>query len=413
MVAVGATGLLILLFGGPAEGEADAAAAGEPTRVEATTPPGPTGSGGAGSAPAAVDQQTEAGTAAGMTAADTGAALDTVPDDPAAGAREATGTLRELAVTVYNTLPALGIAVALLLIAALLARLLKLTLRSLLSSWERAEAIAALAAIGLWLVALGAALSVVAGDARALVGSIGLFGLALSWALQTPIESFTGWLLNSFRSYYRPGDRIAVGPVFGDVARIDFLTTTVFEAGGPEKNVRAAQSTGALVTFPNSEILRSNVINYTRDFPYVYDELTVAIANESDIAWALEVIQGVADQVVGQRMEGAAEAYSQLLERAHLAWNVATGPELYVNAQDSWTEVVIRYLVPVREMRKWSTTLQLALNDALSAPEVADRVFTGYTRTQVQPLPSPAVARVINRSDSGTSDNGGDEDSHR
>ena len=32
-----------------------------------------------------------------------------------------------------------------------------------------------------------------------------------SLPLQTPIESFTGWLLNSFRGYYRVGDRIEVG----------------------------------------------------------------------------------------------------------------------------------------------------------------------------------------------------------
>lgn len=55
---------------------------------------------------------------------------------------------------------------------------------------------------------------------------------AASWALQTPIESFTGWLLNAFRAYYGVGDRVAVGDVFGDVFSIDILTTTVWEAGG-------------------------------------------------------------------------------------------------------------------------------------------------------------------------------------
>ena len=70
---------------------------------------------------------------------------------------------------------------------------------------------AALMRIGLFLLAIAAGLSVIAGDATALLGSIGLIGLALSWALQTPIESFTGWVLNAFRDYYRPGDRIEVG----------------------------------------------------------------------------------------------------------------------------------------------------------------------------------------------------------
>ncbi|MEJ2503676.1 MAG: mechanosensitive ion channel, partial [Gemmatimonadota bacterium] len=210
-LAIGATALLILLVGGSASeaggfadgtlpGEAAAGNAAASTGPEATAPP--------------VQDAPSTDTA--------------VAQDPAESARRATGTLRDLGRRAYNALPAIGIALAILLIAAVVARLVRAGLRAAFSNWVRAEAVAALSAIFIWLLALGAALSVMAGDARALVGSIGLFGLALSWALQTPIESFTGWLLNSFRSYYRVGDRIAVGEVFGDVAGIDFLTTTVF-----------------------------------------------------------------------------------------------------------------------------------------------------------------------------------------
>lgn len=344
--------------------------------------------------PAPAQQDTPAtGTAQGAVTDSPSQGFDTLPaGDPAESARRATGTLRRLTRGLYNSLPAIGIAFGLLLAAGLLARLTRIGLRAALSSWERAEATAALAAILIWLLALGAALSVVAGDARALVGSIGLFGLALSWALQTPIESFTGWLLNSFRSYYRTGDRIAVGDVFGDVARIDFLTTTVFEAGGPDKRVQAAQSTGAMITFPNSEVLRSNITNFTRDFPYVWDELTVAVANESDIARAVEVLERVAYDVVGERMEAAAEEYAGLLRRDRLAWDVATRPEVYASARDSWTDLTIRYVVPAREMRKWSSDLLLAVNAALADASVADRVHPAYPRSQVQPLPPPAWA---------------------
>ena len=378
MAAVGATSLLILLFGGTATGDATAA---------------PTGA--AVQDPAPLEAPAAAEGAGGEAEGEIEEPLDTVPGDPAQSAREATGTLRQLAVTVYNALPSIGIALALLLVAGIVARLVRLALGVVLSSWERAEATSALVAIFIWLLALGAALSVVAGDARALVGSIGLFGLALSWALQTPIESFTGWLLNSFRSYYRVGDRIAVEKVFGDVARIDFLTTTVFEAGGPDKNVRAAQSTGALITFPNSEILRSNVVNYTRDFPYVYDELTLAVASESDLSFAVRLIERVAVEVVGERMKSAAEEYALLLERAHLGWNVARGPEVYVSAQESWTELTVRYVVPVREMRRWSSRLQVALNEALAADDVVGKVYPAYNRSQIQQLPEPRLADAI------------------
>lgn len=319
---------------------------------------------------------------------------DTAAADPGESARRATGTLRQLVRGFYNFLPALGIALALLVAAAILARLVRMGLRAALASWERAEATAALVGILIWLLALGAALSILAGDARALVGSVGLFGLALSWALQAPIESFTGWLLNSFRSYYRIGDRILVGEVFGDVARIDFLTTTVFEAGGADKRVQAAQSTGALITFPNNEVLRSNIVNFTRDFPYVWDELTIGVANESDIPLAARVLAETAAAVVGDRMHHAAQEYAVLLERSQLAWDVATDPEVYASAREAWTDLTIRYLVPAREMRRWSSRLLLEVNETLARDDIRARVFPAYPRSQIQPLPRPEWARA-------------------
>lgn len=358
-MAVAATALGLLLLGG----DGGAAAA----------PPSP--------AAAVAGQDTVLVDTSGGT--EPAAVQDTATPDPGESARRATGTLRDLLQGFYAFLPTLGIAIALLLIAGLLARLVRLSLRAVLASWERAEAMAALVAILIWLLALGAALSVLAGDARALVGSVGLFGLALSWALQTPIESFTGWLLNSFRSYYRIGDRIAVGDVFGDVARIDFLTTTVFEAGGPDKRVQAAQSTGALVTFPNSDVLRENIVNFTRDSPYVWDELTVAVANESDLPLAAHVVQDTAFRVIGDRMEAAAQEYAALLSRARLDWDVATRPEVYLSAAESWTNVTVRYMVPAREMRRWSSRLLLAIDEELARPEHADRVTPAYPRSQV------------------------------
>ncbi|HUG41606.1 MAG TPA: mechanosensitive ion channel domain-containing protein [Longimicrobiales bacterium] len=370
MLAVGITALVLLLVGGEAAPQETLA---DPLQVEAP-------------------------------AADT---ADTAAADPGESARRATGTLRTLLRGFYHSLPALGIALGLLVAAAILARLVRMGLLAALASWERAEATAALIGILIWLLALGAALSILAGDARALVGSVGLFGLALSWALQTPIESFTGWLMNSFRSYYRIGDRILVGEVFGDVVRIDFLTTTVFEAGGADKRVQAAQATGALITFPNNEVLRSNIVNFTRDFPYVWDELTVGVANESDIPLAARVLAETAAHVVGDRMRDAADEYASLLQRSRLGWDVAPDPEVFASARDAWTDLTVRYLVPAREMRRWSSRLLLAVNQAMARDDVRTRVFPAYPRSQIQPLPAPAWARPEGGGKGGTDVPGG------
>jgi small conductance mechanosensitive channel len=346
LLAVAVTGLFLMIWGVPA-----AAPAQGPADVVAQT-----------------DRREEAGVARA---------------DPGRSVEEATTTLQQLANDFAALLPKVIIAVGLLLMAGLLVRLVRGLLRRVLGQWERTAATTAIAGVVIWLLALGVALSIIAGDARALVGSVGLLGLALSWALQAPIESFAGWLLNSFKGYYRVGDRIAVGEVFGDVYRIDVMNTTVWEAGGPEKPVRGAQPTGALITFPNSDVLRANIINYTRGFPYVWDEVTVGVSNESDLAYAMRIVADLAREVVGPGMTGPVETYRALLESEGLAYDVADEPQVYVAQAESWTDLTVRYLVGARERRMWSSALLVRLNEELARAEHRERVTSAYPITRV------------------------------
>lgn len=319
---------------------------------------------------------------------------------PADAVEEATSTIQDLVQGFYALLPKLAIALGILLLAYVLSRILRALFTRLLASWSRGNAVSALTSVILFLVALGTALSVIAGDARALVGSVGLAGLALSWALQTPIESFTGWLLNSFRSHYRVGDRIAVGDVFGDVHQVDVMSTTVWELGGPDKDVHGAQPTGALITFPNSEILRASIVNYTREFPYVWDEVMVGVSGESDLAYAMTVVREAAARVIGPNMKEPARRYARLLAQQRLDFRPSDAPSVYVSPSESWTNLVVRYLIPVRERRQWSTELLVRIGEELARPEHRGRIVSASPRLRVELLrdgPGPRVAEERDR----------------
>jgi small-conductance mechanosensitive channel len=301
-------------------------------------------------------------------------------------ADEALGALQSLWSSFYFNLPKMLIALGILVLAWLMTRLLRFMLHKTLGRWHSSSAITTLTLISVWLMAIGIAVSVVAGDIRALVGSFGLIGLALSWSLQTPIESFTGWLLNSFQGYYRVGDRVRVGEVFGDVYRIDFLTTTVWEIGAPYQPgfVQAEQPTGRMVTFPNNEILTGTVINLTGDFPFVWDELSVGVANESDMQLSMEVLERVSVELLGGYMIEPSRQYGSLLKRAGLDYHVAERPQVFISMEDSWTNVIIRYLVGARERRKWKSELTLRITKELSKQEYKGKIIPVYPRQQVQ-----------------------------
>ncbi len=316
---------------------------------------------------------------------------DTVPvTEPAEVLSEAVGEARQTAADLRDAflanLPQYLVAFAVLVLAWILSRLVRRVVGRAFRQWERANAVAALSGVIIWVLAVGIATSVLVGDVRALVGSLGLIGLALSWALQSPIESFTGWLMNGMRGYYRVGDRIAVGDVLGDVFRIDFFTTTVWEIGGPERSgvfVTAEQPTGRLITFPNNEVLTGSIVNFTRDFPFVWDELTVPVANESDLRYAVQLLNDTAVDLMGDAMAGPAETYEQILRERRLETSIPRSPQVFVSLDDSWTNITVRYLVNARERRLWKSRISLAAMEAFNAEEHAERVIGVYPRRQI------------------------------
>ena len=325
------------------------------------------------------------------------------PQDVGRAAKdEAVGTLRNLWNGFYANLPKILVAIVALLLAWGLVKLVQALLRRTISGWKNSGAIITLTTISLWLLAIGLAISVVAGDIRALLGSLGLVGLALSWSLQTPIESFTGWLLNSFQGYYRVGDRISVGDVFGDVYKIDFLTTTVWEIGAPYRDgfVQAEQPTGRVVTFPNNEVLTGTVVNLTGDFPYVWDELAIAVANESNLSVSMQVIERVATDLLGDYMKGPVEEYERILQQADLEYAIPSKPEIYVSLNESWTDVIVRYLVGARERRTWKSQLSLKIMEELNRLEHKGTIKSVYPRQQVQFVDAngdPDEATTVNK----------------
>ncbi len=83
-------------------------------------------------------------------------------------------------------------------------------------------------------------------------------------------------------------------------------------------------------------------------------------------------------------MEKPANAYADLLRKAGLEASIPVAPQVFVAMEDSWTDIVIRYLVGARERRKWKSDLTLAAMEALARPEIASRVHQVYPRQQLQ-----------------------------
>jgi small-conductance mechanosensitive channel len=93
--------------------------------------------------------------------------------------------------------------------------------------------------------------------------ALGVMGAGIAFALQEVIASFAGWVAISLGGFYKPGDRVQLGGIKGDVIDIGVLRTTLMEIG---EWVQADLYNGRIVRVANSFVFKEPVFNYSTEF---------------------------------------------------------------------------------------------------------------------------------------------------
>jgi|ERR1043166_3743497 small-conductance mechanosensitive channel len=190
------------------------------------------------------------------------------------------------------------------------------------------------------------------------VVSLGLISLILGFALQTPISSFVGWVYILARAPYRVGDRIKIGSSRGDVIDVSYLDTTLWEFGGDY--LSGDHPSGRIIKFPNSQVFSNAVINYSWPlFPYIWSEIRLNIAYESDLDFVAATMQRIAEEELGNSMVKKVHLYRDILARTPVSdLEVGDKPVVLFRVSDNtWLVAILRYLVMPRESGHVKTRL--------------------------------------------------------
>ncbi len=198
--------------------------------------------------------------------------------------------------------------------------------------------------------------------------SLGLLSLILGFALQTPITSLLAWVYILIRRPYRVGDRIRIGEATGDVIDVSYLDTTLWEFGG--EYLSTDHPSGRLIKFPNGNVLTSTVYNYSWPlFPYIWNEVKLHIAYESDLEWVAQVMKEVAEETLGEQMMSRVRTYRELIAKTpvdHL--EVREHPAVFFRISDNtWLEAIVRYLVEPKQAGRVKNKLIQELLGRLNA----------------------------------------------
>ncbi|WP_459192424.1 mechanosensitive ion channel family protein [Halosimplex sp. J119] len=186
--------------------------------------------------------------------------------------------------------------------------------------------------------------------------SLGVVGFGITFALQQPLFSLIGWVYIMVNRPYQVGDRVAIDESKGDVVEVNFLVTTLWEING--ELVSSNQPSGRVITLPNSVVLSSHVKNFSREeFPYVWNEVAVEVAYETDLAFARETMIRIADEVVGDEMERSVERYRKRLAQTPVELEVQSRPTVNVTQEASWVKLRVRYVVHPRRGQRTKNEL--------------------------------------------------------
>ena len=189
--------------------------------------------------------------------------------------------------------------------------------------------------------------------------SVGLFSLVVGFALQAPITSFIAWVYLIFRRSYLVGDRIQIKGLRGDVVEINYLDTSLLECSGDY--LVNDRSSGRIIRFPNSLILREEVINYSGpDVPFIWNETPLQVAFTSDLQFVKECLLDASRRDFRER-------YPQLDSEKQAKWESAVYFRINTYA---WLEAVVSYPVePQDTTGRRNRILTYALPKLNEAPD--------------------------------------------
>jgi small-conductance mechanosensitive channel len=212
-------------------------------------------------------------------------------------------------------------------------------------------------------------------DAKSAGGAIGLITAGVAIALQRVITSFAAYLIILRGKIFNVGDRITIGGVRGDVIALDFMQTTVLEIGetpgeqhdAPSVWITARQYTGRMIRVTNDKIFDSPVYNFTRVFPYLWEEMQLPISYKDDRREAERILLEVGHKHTDEIVREAKPHIEKLVKEYRLATMPEIEPHVYMRLTDNWVNLSLRFLIPIEGGRKIKDAMSRDLIDGLDA----------------------------------------------
>ena len=192
-------------------------------------------------------------------------------------------------------------------------------------------------------------ISIWADSIKSFVTLISVISAAMTIALREMILNFFCGLYIKGKKPFKVEDRIEIDDIRGDVMNISLLDFEVLEVSTKEEN---GQSTGVVITFPNSIVLSKPVKNINKGFKYVWNELVIKIKYDSDLVRNKKTIYKIVNNIetiknIPKKMKSQIK---NMAAESRIYFN-KYDPMIYTKIVDDHIELTVRYLMHPKKAR--------------------------------------------------------------
>jgi len=177
--------------------------------------------------------------------------------------------------------------------------------------------------------------------------TLGLLSAGLAFTLQELILSIAGSIYIFVVKVYEPGDRIEINGIKGDVIDVDSIYTTMMEIG---QWIESDNYTGRIVKLSNAFVFKGPVYNYSKDFPFIWDEFNLPIRYGSDIELAKAIIIKAATTTLAEYTKASKDQWKDVVTKYYIE-DAMVEPTLATTLTDNWVKFNLRYIVDYKKRR--------------------------------------------------------------
>lgn len=184
---------------------------------------------------------------------------------------------------------------------------------------------------------------------KGLMTLISVISAAMTIALRELILNFFCGLYIKMKKPFKVEDRIQIDDIKGDVMNISSLDFEILEIS---TNDNKGQSTGIVITFPNSVVFSKPLKNITKGFEYIWDEIIVKVTLDSDLTKNKQELYRIVNELeVIKNIPKKMKAQITNINTTNRIYFNKYDPIIYTKIVNNHVELTVRYLMHPKKSR--------------------------------------------------------------